>query len=591
MKQVLSISFVLLLMALSTTQIAAQHVYVDADASAANPNGSVQAPFPTITQALTQAQAGDTIRVAGGTYTGRLLLDQNVGVVLQGGFEPGTFATRDVQRYESRIQGSPEFAVIEIQYFGGPDNPQHYEIEGFTIEGGQRGILAQNFLSGGWPVLIIAHNIIRNNTGLTGSNDYGGGVASASMLLQLRGNHIHNNSSGKSAGFSVQLNNPNYEVLIEDNIIENNQIYSDHGAGGGVQIYRGTIRGNIFRNNHILESYGWGGGLIIDGNRFEGFSDEVFITLSGNTYIQNSAPSGGGGLFIDEGANVRMYNERIVLNRSLSSRNGGLLVDGPRGTSMARTEIYNTTIAGNTGADWNQGHAITIEGGSHVIANNSIFWQNTSSDNSVDFYVESGSTLDVNYSIFQTGSAGDGAIVLRNSFQQDPLFANLSEGDVHVRSAGGRWDSLLEDWVIDSVTSPAVDAGDPDAPFDLEPDPNGGRVNLGAYGNTPQASKSPVPGTSVSVVREFPQTVTLLPAYPNPFNPVATIRFSLDQATLVELDVFDLLGRSVRVLASEVFSAGEHTRVFDASGLPSGIYQIMLKTESGLQTQRVILLK
>ena len=45
---------------------------------------------------------------------------------------------------------------------------------------------------------------------------------------------------------------------------------------------------------------------------------------------------------------------------------------------------------------------------------------------------------------------------------------------------------------IDSETSPCIDAGDPSSDYTLEPKPNGDRINMGAYGNTPQASKSPL---------------------------------------------------------------------------------------------------
>jgi hypothetical protein len=44
--------------------------------------------------------------------------------------------------------------------------------------------------------------------------------------------------------------------------------------------------------------------------------------------------------------------------------------------------------------------------------------------------------------------------------------------------------------VIDSNTSPYIDAGDPNSPIGLEPFPNGGRINMGAYGGTSEASKT-----------------------------------------------------------------------------------------------------
>ncbi len=43
---------------------------------------------------------------------------------------------------------------------------------------------------------------------------------------------------------------------------------------------------------------------------------------------------------------------------------------------------------------------------------------------------------------------------------------------------------------IDEVTSPCIDAGDPMSPIGLEPFPNGGIINMGAYGGTSEASKS-----------------------------------------------------------------------------------------------------
>jgi len=50
-------------------------------------------------------------------------------------------------------------------------------------------------------------------------------------------------------------------------------------------------------------------------------------------------------------------------------------------------------------------------------------------------------------------------------------------------------------WEKFSVHSPLIDAGDPATPYSEEPVPNGRRVNLGAYGHTPAASKSLAKGT------------------------------------------------------------------------------------------------
>ena len=64
------------------------------------------------------------------------------------------------------------------------------------------------------------------------------------------------------------------------------------------------------------------------------------------------------------------------------------------------------------------------------------------------------------------------------------------EGDYHLKSQAGRWDSNSQSWVKDDVTSPAIDAGDMASPIGDEPFPNGGIINMGAYGGTNEASKS-----------------------------------------------------------------------------------------------------
>jgi hypothetical protein len=64
------------------------------------------------------------------------------------------------------------------------------------------------------------------------------------------------------------------------------------------------------------------------------------------------------------------------------------------------------------------------------------------------------------------------------------------DGDYHLKSQAGRWSPPVAEWVIDDVTSPCIDAGEPMTPIGLEPFPNGGIINMGAYGGTAEASKS-----------------------------------------------------------------------------------------------------
>ena len=63
-------------------------------------------------------------------------------------------------------------------------------------------------------------------------------------------------------------------------------------------------------------------------------------------------------------------------------------------------------------------------------------------------------------------------------------------GDYHLKSQAGRWETNSQTWVIDDITSPCIDAGGPMTPIMNEPFPNGGIINMGAYGGTAEASKS-----------------------------------------------------------------------------------------------------
>ncbi|MBR3583291.1 MAG: right-handed parallel beta-helix repeat-containing protein [Kiritimatiellae bacterium] len=78
-----------------------------------------------------------------------------------------------------------------------------------------------------------------------------------------------------------------------------------------------------------------------------------------------------------------------------------------------------------------------------------------------------------------------------HSLVGNPLFADLAGGDLHPKSQGGRYSPAEEKWVNDEVTSPLVDTADPDYPFAAEPAPNGGRADMGFWGNHALASKTP----------------------------------------------------------------------------------------------------
>jgi len=88
-----------------------------------------------------------------------------------------------------------------------------------------------------------------------------------------------------------------------------------------------------------------------------------------------------------------------------------------------------------------------------------------------------------------------------------------------------------------------------------------------------------------------PDNFALEQNYPNPFNPTTFIKFSLPQASKVNLSVYNSLGELVGVLAYGEYAAGTYERVFSSNDLASGIYIYVLKTRDVLLKQKMVLAK
>ncbi len=83
----------------------------------------------------------------------------------------------------------------------------------------------------------------------------------------------------------------------------------------------------------------------------------------------------------------------------------------------------------------------------------------------------------------------------------------------------------------------------------------------------------------------------LLQNRPNPFNAATTVEFRLIESGFTDLSVIDLLGRRVASLACGEMRAGNYSLVFDAGGLSSGVYVLLLTTPSVRLHRRMDLLK
>lgn len=131
-------------------------------------------------------------------------------------------------------------------------------------------------------------------------------------------------------------------------------------------------------------------------------------------------------------------------------------------------------------------------------------------------------------------------------------------------------------------------------------DVNGGEVELQEgevlEASIPQRGVLTVfSGSSGSVSNEsdgeLPETVRFEENYPNPFSQSTTIRFQLSRSMHVVLQVFNLAGQEIATLLNATLPAGEHSAVWEASNLPSGVYLCRLTADGYSWTRELTLAK
>ena len=294
---------------------------------------------------------------------------------------------------------------------------------------------------------------------------WGGGIANDSSNVTLvncvfSGNKAHDLSipgtSDMTPGHGGGMSTGGNPTLINCTFLEN---WASQGGGisnGGDPILIGcTFSGNLAQNGGGMSNYGSGPELSIANCTFSGNSAEL-----------------GGGIFYSFNARMKMSNCTFADNLA------------PDGTAIAG-EPTEPSLLG------------------YIELTNCILWDG---DNAIFDPRPDSSTTVITYSDVQGGWPGEGNINADPCFADPGYWADADDpnvvaepndpnavwidGDYHLKSQAGRWDPVSQSWVQDDVTSPCIDAGDPNSPIGPEPFPNGGIINMGAYGGTVEASKS-----------------------------------------------------------------------------------------------------
>jgi len=332
--------------------------------------------------------------------------------------------------------------------------------------------------------------------------------------------------SGDLAGDDVDVNDA-CDLLDEPTRAENSyHVLTSGDADETANVNGLTITGG--NGNGSSPVYSRGGGM---------YNDNGKSTATDCTFALNSAHLGGGMYNNDSGPTLTncmfianaAYRGGGIYNRCGSrgptlinctfTRNWATTFGGGTCNWENRSTLIRCTFTGNRAGD--AGGAIhnysddrafptlvnctfssnfaTLCGGVYNTADdtsctptltNCILWGNNDNggmDESAQLYFYYGPDPVINYCCIQ-GWAGDfGGI---GNIDADPCFADPNSGDYHLKSQAGRWEPESQSWVQDDVTSLCIDAGDPLSPIGYEPFPNGGVINMGAYGGTAEASKS-----------------------------------------------------------------------------------------------------
>ncbi len=250
-------------------------------------------------------------------------------------------------------------------------------------------------------------------------------------------------------------------------------------TGGGIycQASSPRIANCIISNN---QGYFSGGIYCIN------YGSPTFVNCQ---ILDNSGTLGGGVRFAQsDGALINC----LIAGNTSQNPGAGIKCDFGNTSPV----IANCTVTQNTSTSYGGGLWATY---TSPLVSNSILWDNSGTAGA-QVAVGVGATATLSHSDLQGGQAG----IFTNSgfvnwgagnLDLDPLFVDPTTGDYHLQSYRGRYWEAMDLWVLDVQTSPCIDAGDQADDVLDEQDPNGGRINMGAFGGTIQASLSEAPAS------------------------------------------------------------------------------------------------
>jgi len=150
---------------------------------------------------------------------------------------------------------------------------------------------------------------------------------------------------------------------------------------------------------------------------------------------------------------------------------------------------------------------------------------------------------------------------------------------------------------VDFTSSPDYNTGIFNHPIDIDNDGYYEILNILHSYDTPNVDITTLDYTGLSTVSEgVPIEFSLHQNYPNPFNPITTLRYDLPEQSLVNITIYDLLGREIRTLVNTTQDAGFKSVIWNATndfGKPvsAGVYLYKIQAGEFRQVKKMVLLK
>jgi hypothetical protein len=336
-------------------------------------------------------------------------------------------------------------------------------------------------------------------------------------------------------------------------------------------------------------------------------------------YIVTSNPtiSAGGGLTIEDGVNVRFNNNMRLnvygtLTAALGSSTAGVL--------FTRNGVNNWEGLWFLGASRGWFYHCTIEHadvGINISSMNTVTVVNSIIQNNNDGVVTSSGVTDLRNSRLSNNSRGVYATGGTVNFKQNRIINNTSYG-VFLEGASPNFGADIDEWndiysngggnpgsdlvngtsdinaqyvywgtVVDSVIQGKI--------WDGNDDPSLGFVTYSPWSS--MMHDTILTSVKDPPIREtIPETFGLFQNFPNPFNPTTTISFAFPNKNHVNLSIFNLQGKLVKILINDTLDKGYKQTTWDGTdsqGNPvsSGVYFYRLKAGGRTLTKKMVLLK